>query len=339
MTNSDTILGQPYRNGDHFLVLGSATLETVIHSHDQRRRVQTGGVAAQIATALASQARRTTIMATVGDDRNGSTIRDLLARSNVNLTSLHTNTESGHSTIVTHQGEHLSAKGHWPKYNVASILTHSITKDITGILIDTNATPAAISDALTTANEMAVPSLVTAATKRGALHILQAGPVLRTAVTMNHRECNAIMNHTGVSLETELLDHLHTQFLLITNGDQGWTLHHREAQIHSPAPTPPSDTDFIGCGDYAAAGLMISIVDNIDPTEIINHLISLRMELNRLPPHASNLPIDRLTSLHVCQKEVGQPSPQRQDSRRDRQARGTSRRQTKPRTDRNTGPS
>ena len=269
-------------NKPHFVCIGSVTREVVTHLPD-RRRTQIGGVAAQMASALASQSQPTTLMASIGDDPNGAYIRDSLNDTQINLVTLDPSpTHSGYSNIETKHGEPTSSTGHWPHYTMIPINANRIPKDADAILIDTNATTRSIADAIGAAHRMATPCLINATTTSGAIRLLQAGRTHRTAVSINRQECDSILQRAGVKQDTQLRKLLNTEHLLVTDGAQGWTIYHRDGTIISPAPQPPPHTDYVGCGDYAAAGLIISIVHQLDPAKTINDLISLRMQLNEI---------------------------------------------------------
>ena len=263
----------------HFVSLGSATLETVIHNPDQLR-AQVGGVAAQMASALASQGYRATLLCRMGNDRTGQSIRQMLALLKVELSSLGSIPASGSSIAETLNGKLTYCTGHWPRYTMNAANAKRIPKDAAALLIDTNAKRESIADTISVANIRGIPTLVNATTIRGAIRLLEAGTSPRTAVTMNRHECLAILNQSTIRHDTELLDFLNTEYLLITDSYQGWTLHHRDGSIHSTAPDPPANTDYIGCGAYASAALMMAIVNNTEPAGVINALISLRMQLN-----------------------------------------------------------
>ena len=52
----------------------------------------------------------------------------------------------------------------------------------------------------------------------------------------------------------------------------------------SPAAPVPEHTDFIGCGDYAAAGAVHAVVHGLDPEATINGFIQRKLEANVVIP-------------------------------------------------------
>ena len=135
-------------------------------------------------------------------------------------------------------------------------------------------------------NQPGKHAMANGTTTRRAPQLLETRDLDKTLVTMNQAEARAVMRAAGARHENRLPRVLNARNLLITRGSRGWTLLMEGGAVESPAVRVPEHTDFIGCGDYAAAGALRAIIGNLDPRETINESISRKLELNIVEPPA-----------------------------------------------------
>ena len=76
---------------------------------------------------------------------------------------------------------------------------------------------------------------------------------------------------------------LNAQWLLVTRDAAGWLLANPGRVSRHPAAPVPPDTDFIGAGDSATAGLLYALASGRPPAPEIAAAIARRLEYNRLP--------------------------------------------------------
>ena len=264
-----------------FLVTGTTVYEAVVHHETGRQRIGLGGVAATMALALAQAGNHVTLLTSLGSGPNAVQSRRLLKDSGIHTALLNLNHIGGHATIVTKNGEPTSAKGHWPKPPglAQSIATLASQHDCH--LVDTNIQPQDLHPIL----EAHPFTIINATTTSRARAILWNNRIHRSLVTMNKAEAQSLAKAAHVSTQKDFLRSLNTDRALVTLGPEGWRLYATNApEISSPAPAVPDHTDFVGCGDYATAGIAHALLRDLDPVETVNAFISRKLEANSLPP-------------------------------------------------------
>ena len=266
------------------LVIGSAIKESITHSPENISRKDIGGVAGQMATGLGLNGADVTILTNFQEGSEGDQIIQMLKEAGVKVIASTRTPSAGWANISTIQGEMSRCQGSWPNPTGITTDLRELIKDFDWLITDCNHSQTDIIKILWMANQASVPVVMNATTTGKSIAILRANEPKRI-VTMNRAEARNIMSKTRVRHEIELTDALNTEALLITDSSRGWKLYGRaRAFMSSPAVPVPPNTDFIGCGDYATAGLTQAIAEKIPIKETINALITLKLNRNTIKP-------------------------------------------------------
>ena len=264
-----------------FLVTGTTIYEAVIQKETGRQRLGLGGVAATMAIALAQAGNYVTLLTSLGSGPNADHCRRLLQETGVHTALINLNHIGGHATIITKAGEPVSAKRHWPRPAGLSQSIACLAAQHDCHLVDTNIQPQDLS-AILAAHPFTV---VNATTTWMARALLWNTHTPKTLVTMNRTEARALANAAKVSTQKALLQSLNTDSAMVTMGADGWRLYHTgQPELTSPAPDVPPHTDFVGCGDYATAGIAHALLTGADPISTVNSFISRKLLANQLLP-------------------------------------------------------
>ena len=248
-----------------FLVVGTAIAETVIHVPLGGKRQGLGGVAATIAAALAQEGNEVTLVSCIGRGEEGRMARRLLEEIPVRTVIRSSSGQAGYATISTRGGEPAEVRGKWPRAVGLAPLAERELGNHQVVITDTNIEPGEIRRIL---DHPGIITMVNGTTTLG-------------MITVNRHEARALMQQAGTPREEPLPAMLGTKSLLITLDREGWVFHRRDAEtLTSPASPVPARTDFVGCGDYAAAGAVHAVAHRLDPRETINAFIQRKLEAN-----------------------------------------------------------
>ena len=106
-------------------------------------------------------------------------------------------------------------------------------------------------------------------------------------LTLNQAEAQALMQRLNCHGEKEMMRRLRAGSMLLTRNSSGWRFYDREGNmVESLAAPVPENTDFIGCGDYAAAGAIHAVVHRLDLEATINGFIQRKLEANVVTPRS-----------------------------------------------------
>ena len=265
-----------------FLVVGTAISETVVHQPRGGERRGIGGVAATIALALAEAGNQVTLVTSVGREAEGLRVKKLLAETPIRAVIQDSPGPAGHAVINTRRGEQGRATGSWPKQEGLSRLVAREAGSHDCIIADCNITPAELARILDQPGRL---TMVNGTTTRSCTRILKARPRDLGMLTVNEAEASEMMRAVHTVWESQVMERLNAHSMLVTRGHRGWELHRSgEETIRSPAVEVPEQTDFIGCGDYAAAGAAHALVYGLDPELTINTFIRRKLEANVVRP-------------------------------------------------------
>ena len=267
-----------------FLVVGTAIAETVVHAPLGGKRQGLGGVAATIAAALAQEGNKVTLVTCIGRGDAGRMARRLLEEIPVRTVIRSSSGQAGYATISTRGGEPAEVRGKWPRAIGLAPLAEREIGDHQVLITDTNIEPGEIRRIL---DHPGIITMVNGTTTRGVVRIPMGMNNPLGMITINRQEARALMQRAGTVREEALPAMLGTESLLITLDQQGWKFHRRDADtLTSPAAPVPEHTDFVGCGDYAAAGAVHAVANRLDPRETINAFISRKLHDNVVDPGA-----------------------------------------------------
>ena len=261
-----------------FLVAGTTITEEIVHRPHGGSRKGLGGVAATMAIALAQDRQDTTLVTEAGTDPQGEETRKLIAREPMASIVLDRPNPSGSALIDTHQGEQTRARGRWPQPSRIAQHAAQLAPEFDITLIDCTLSPRGIREVA----EAAKPNIcINGTTTRAARRILQARHIPKALITLNRQEAQALTNDTSARETKELPRKLNARNVLVTHAARGFCLYGTDGLIlESPAVAVPENTDFIGCGDYAAAGAILALQAGLDPGETIREFIRRKLQMN-----------------------------------------------------------
>ena len=278
----NTAVGTATGEAGKFLVVGAAISETVVHHPSGGERRGIGGVAATIALALAEAGNQVTLVTSVGRGTEGRRVRDLLAETPIRAVIQDSKRPASHAVINTRGSEQRQASGSWPKHEDLSGLVAREAGSHDCVIADCNITPAEMASILDQPGRL---TMVNGTTTRSCTRILTARPRDLGMLTVNEAEASEMMRAVHIFWESKLMERLNAHSMLVTRGRNGWDLHRSGKEtVSSPAVETPAHTDFIGCGDYAAAGAVHALAHELDPELTINEFILRKLEANVVGP-------------------------------------------------------
>ena len=268
------------------LVIGNAIPETVRRGESGVSALRLGGVAAIMAQELHTHGLDVTLLAAASDDIHGKAAQDLLQRQPFTVVTAPASQSVGYAESRIKDGEPHELAADYPTISWAEIgpaATARLALGYDWIAADCNLDSHALRRIARRARpgRLAINGTALDRCRR----ILSTGDFPKAAVTLNRGEAAVLrqLTHSGADAAM-LAGRLNTECLLITEDADGWLLvHDGKVSRHTAAPVPP-DTDFIGAGDAATAGLLYALATGREPAPHIDRAISRRLEHNRLPP-------------------------------------------------------
>ena len=270
------------RQTARFLVVGTAIAETILHQPGGGERRGLGGVAATIALALAEADNEVTLITSIGQGPEGTRAKNLLGAAPLRTITRYSSGAAGFATINTRQGEQQQANGRWPKATGLGRLAEREIHRHEIIIADTNMTPGNLLQLLDHPGKL---TMVNGTTTLGTARIPTRWNNRLGMLTVNRAEAQALMQRLNCYGEKEMMRRLRAESMLLTRDSSGWRFYDLEGNmLESPAAPVPENTDFIGCGDYAAAGAIHAVVHRLDLEATINRFIQRKLEANVVTP-------------------------------------------------------
>ena len=263
------------------LVAGTAIPETVVHLPQGGSRRGLGGVAGLMALALAEAGNEVTLVTSVGEGRMGDELMEMLEQAPFTAHTVRTKTDAGHGNIETNRGEQGRARGRWPRPSGLSRMVADIVRGHDAVLADCHMTPGELGRIL---GHPGVFTAVNGTSTRSCLRIRALRAINLGMAAVNDPELQALMQETGAEDQEFLMRQLGARSLLATRGSQGWYYRNVRGEVSSPAPEAPAHTDFVGCGDYAAAGALHAHLNELDHELTINSFIRRKLAANVVAP-------------------------------------------------------
>lgn len=266
------------------LVIGNAMPETVRRAETGASALRIGGVGAIMAQELHRCGLNVTLLAAVSDDEPGRASQNLLQRQPFAVSAAPAAGTAGHTDVLTTAGEPHEVDALYPTISWAEIgaaADHLIPQH-EWVAADCNLD----SGALRRIARRARPGrlVINGTAPDRCHHILSTGDFPKAAVTLNRDEAGRLRRLTNSDDDAATLARrLNTRCLLITAGAAGWLLVSGSRVSRRPAVPVPPDTDFIGAGDAATAGLLYALATGKKPAPQIDNAIRRRLEHNRLP--------------------------------------------------------
>ncbi|MEM6986243.1 MAG: PfkB family carbohydrate kinase [Pseudomonadota bacterium] len=255
------------------LCVGAVVLDTIARSADPlaigddvpgTATTRAGGVAANIARAIALRGGQVSLLSALGRDQNGQRVRDELSAAGVDCTRV-VQLAGGTDQVVTLEnpdGERFAAVADCRQWDAAS-RTH--LDDLAGVIqpwngpivIDGNADAESLASLLAAAARRA--TLVPASDAK-AVKLRNLIPVYRPRMIVNKGEVESLLQRpfgTSESAADALLEHGAWE-VAVTDGPRNAVLANQTEQV---SLTPPSMAivSTLGAGDAFAAGLLTSV--------------------------------------------------------------------------------
>ena len=272
------------RKAPRFLIAGSLVPETVTHRETGLSRHDVGGVASQMAAALAGAGMSPTLLASIAHNHAEAAATQTMAKAGVRVSAPADAAVAGWSAITTKNGEPQSSRGQWPEPQRLAERVQQELNDNQWLMLDTNVGVRQMTQCLEMAQERRIATSVHCAAVAHVDAIWQTRQTTKHVVTMNISEAQSMLEGFETIEPDQLRQSLNARCLLVTMGSEGWLASRPEGIVRSRAIATPSHTDFVGCGDYAAAGLCYAIATRQPISNVINAFIQRRMEQNQMTP-------------------------------------------------------
>ena len=247
-----------------YAIAGTAIPETIVMTNNSPSMENAGGIAGQISSALATSENSIVLHASLGTGTNAEKIRKLLRDQEVRW--INSSAKGGWARITLRpDGTIERAQGSWPP---TPPCTHEFAREIQDadfLILSTQRDIAIIRHHLAQANSQRTPTMLVVATTGTAATLIETAQHPKEIVSMNIDEFKRISQRTGMRTADNIRRAVNAQNMLVTTGSQGWNLYRADAPgLRSNAPPAPENSSFIGCGDYAAAGLCQAIAEGMD---------------------------------------------------------------------------
>ena len=266
------------------LVIGNAMAETVRRAENGVSSRRIGGVGAIMAQELHRCGLDVTLLAAVSSDEPGRAAQNLLQQLPFAVRMAPAAGTVGYTEVLTTQGEPQEVDAVYPTISWAEIgaVAGRLLPQYDWVAADCNLESDALRQIVCRAR---VGRLVINGTAPDRCrHILSTGDFSKAAVTLNRGEAGILRRLTGSGDDAATLARrINTRRLLLTEGADGYLLVNGSCVSRHPAVPVPPDTDFIGAGDAATAGLLYALAAGKEPELQIDHAIRRRLEYNRLP--------------------------------------------------------
>ena len=305
----------PRRPG--ILVIGNAIPERVRRAESGGEALRLGGVGAITAGALAEAAGQgggggddgssdgcgdggegvaVTLLAAVSDDGPGMTAQELLGQQAYAVRRAAAQGTAGYSRSVTVRGEAQETEGVYPTITWseigAAVAEELASERYDWVAADCNLNGEALFEL---ARRVPAGRLVINGTADDRCErILATIPYAKGAVTLNRSEAALLLRRTGIFKKgsgrrsiadddaVALARRLNAQRLLLTLDADGWMLAAGGAAFQHRSAAAPADSDFIGAGDAATAGLVGALATGAPLAPAIADAIARRLEGNRM---------------------------------------------------------
>ena len=238
-----------------YLIVGPVVPETIRMPRTGRYTDAIGGIAGQIATSLANREINVSVHASLGHGDQGTRIRTRLTSRGIHIIDGTEPAGWANLTINTN-GDLLTENGYWPPAPSFTPLIAPFMDEAHFLILSTQRKTETINTYLAEANHRNLPTMLVVSTESNAHTILNSAAAPKTIIAMNVAEYHQVQLQSCKHEAQHILQAVNTAAMLVTSGHEGWQLHRTDRPtLHGQAPPAPHETSFVGCGDYAAAGL------------------------------------------------------------------------------------
>ena len=269
------------------LVIGNAMPEKVRRAETGATALRLGGVGAITARELLRCGLHdVTLLAPVSSDAPGRTAQELLRQQPYAVIAAPARATVGYTRVLTTAGEPRELDAVYPTTTwseIGAAAVDALASPYDWVAADCNLD----ADALAEIARRAPPGrlVINGTAPDRCDRILATAAYPKAAVTLNRREAAILhrLARIGAGDAEALRRRLNSQWLLVTRDAAGWLLANAGRVSRHPAAPVPPDTDFIGAGDSATAGLLYALASGRPPAPEIAAAIARRLEYNRLP--------------------------------------------------------
>lgn len=266
------------------LVIGNAIPETVRRAATGASILRIGGVGAITARELHRCGLDVALLTLTSDDAPGRTAQNLLRQQPFAVHTTPSAGTVGYTNVLTTDGEPQELDCEYPTitWHEISAAAIALIPQYEWVAADCNLDATALREIAQRTRQGRLVINGTAPDR--CRRILPTTDYPKAAVTLNRTEAAILFDLTATGADAvALARQLNAQHLLITHDADGWLLVANSIISRHPAVPVPPDTDFIGAGDAATAGLLYALATGQEPASQINPAITRRLQHNRLP--------------------------------------------------------
>lgn len=271
------------------LIIGNAIPETIRRAETGASILRIGGVGAITAQELHRCGLDVALLTLTSDDAPGQTAQSLLRQQPFAVHTTPAAGTAGYTEVLTTGGEPQELDCEYP-----TITWNEIGNSAVALIPQYDWVAADCNLDANSLREIAprIPPgrlVINGTAPDRCRRILSTTDYTKAAVTLNRTEAAILFDLTATGVDAvALARQLNTQHLLITHDADGWLLvaagdgDNDGIISRYPAVPVPPDTDFIGAGDSATAGLLYALATGQEPATHINPAITRRLQHNRL---------------------------------------------------------
>lgn len=279
------------------LVIGNAIPEWVRRAESGAEGLRLGGVGAITAGALAGDPGvAVTLLAVVSDDEPGRTAQELLGQQGYAVRRAAALGTAGYSRSVTIRGEAQETEGVYPTITWSEIGA-AVEEELASERYDWVAADCNLNGEALFELARRVPAgrlVINGTADDRCERIMATIPYSKGAVTLNRSEAAVLLRRASIFTRgvvklsivrgdaVALARRLNAERLLLTLDAEGWMLVAGGAAFQHRAAAAPADSDFIGAGDAATAGLIGALATGAPLAPAIADAIARRLEGNRM---------------------------------------------------------
>lgn len=237
-----------------------------------------------------------TLLAVVSDDEPGRTAQELLGQQGYAVRRAAALGTAGYSRSVTIRGEAQETEGVYPTITWSEIGA-AVEEELAAERYDWVAADCNLNGEALFELARRVPAgrlVINGTADDRCERIMATIPYSKGAVTLNRSEAAVLLRRASIFTRgvvklsivrgdaVALAQRLNAERLLLTLDAEGWMLVAGGAAFQHRAAAAPADSDFIGAGDAATAGLIGALATGAPLAPAIADAIARRLEGNRM---------------------------------------------------------
>ena len=294
---AEALAGAPGSVTGSAVAMGPAATESAAGSVTGSAVAMGPAATGSVATVSATAGVTVTLLAVVSDDEAGLLAQELLRQQEgYAVRTAPALGTAGYSRAVTIQGEAQETEAVYPTITWGEIGA-AATEELASARYDWVAADCNLNGEALFELARRVPAgrlVINGTADDRCERILATIPYFKGAVTLNRSEAAVLLRRTSILTRgagklnivrddaVALAQRLNARRLLLTLDAEGWLLAAGGAAFHHRAAAAPADSDFIGAGDAATAGLIRAVATGAEVAPAIAGAIARRLEGNRM---------------------------------------------------------